>query len=574
MKRSEDINNAHSLLNNIIRDEEDKIISTFKADNRIALFELIRAVDFYFVYSLSLQDDEKFNQWDESEENRFREYGINTALSLFIGQHCNQPGVFLGPSRGELQNWAFSVIQRCGRLGMCRMLLDLDYYKLGRLEVCPDRVIKYMPVPMKYIGLERLEAEEFSIFRKLTNEIDKKAWSDLLTKRAEMIDTMTNFVHTWRDHYIRYDTIPEIDEYYEQMGLLWTRLHLLGADSFPGEAVFGGKPFNLYRVALMTLVGWAWKHLDFCRALKKKTPEMDWQNIITIFQHLNILGEYMAKALDSTVAEATQALSTILLCPENKRVHLSVPKGYLPPLIKISNESVVQSIAGMLSQNSYFFMLAELQRRYPEDYDRAINLREDAFRQELSWCFPDHHIYKASRPVQLKIGNEKITDIDAAFYDERNGNLGIFQLKWQDTFGDSMRKRQTKMLNLLQEANRWVEKVSEWHNSTGPDSILRELGLAQVTKTQISKIYLFVLGRNHSHFSGNTEPDSRAAWGMWPQVLRILKEATDSGSYNVSDPIGWLDTKLREESPTLKQKPDLIAWDFYIKDYHIVLEPS
>ena len=60
------------------------------------------------------------------------------------------------------------------------------------------------------------------------------------------------------------------------------------------------------------------------------------------------------------------------------------------------------------------------------------------------------HIYRAARPVHLKIGDKKITDIDAAFFDERNGHLGIFQLKWQDIFADSMRKRQTKMLNMVE----------------------------------------------------------------------------------------------------------------------------
>lgn len=563
-----------TILKNLVEEEEQKLLASFKADKRIALFELIRAIDFHFIYSLSLRDETKFNEWNESEENHFIEYGINTALSLFIGEHCYQPGVLLGPSTIEIQNWMSSVIQRCGRLGMCKMILDLNYFNHGELEILPDHVIRYTLVPKKYTALEVMEAEEFSIFRKLVDELDKKEWSELLAKRTKMIDRMTKYVEPWREHYIRYDTSPEIDEYYEELGLLWARAHCLGADSLPGEAVFGGKPFNLYRATLMILVGWAWKHFDFCQALKKKHPELEWRNIVTIFQHFNVLCEYMAMALDSTIEEATQALSSVVLCPENTHVHLSAPRGYLPPLVKLSEESIVKSIAGIISQNAYFFMLAELQRKYPSDYDRAVNLREDVFRRELCWCFPSNHIYKAARSVHLKIGNKKITDIDAAFFDERNGNLGIFQLKWQDIFGDSMRKRETKMLNMLQGANAWIDTVVNWLEGKEPDTILHELGLDQITKTRISRIYFFVLGRNYSHFSGDTAPDPRAAWGMWPQVLRIIKEATDSGSYEVSDPIGWLDTKLREESPIRKLKPDLVAWDFHIGDYHIVLEPA
>jgi hypothetical protein len=389
-----------------------------------------------------------------------------------------------------------------------------------------------------------------------------------------MIESMAKYVKPWCEHYIQYETTPEIDEYYEQMGLLWARSHAFGADSFPSEAVFGGKPFNLYSFALTILVGWAWKHLDFCKALKKNHPELEWRNIVTIPQDINVLSEYMAMALGSTTEEATQALSSIVLSPENAYVHLSTPRGYLPPLIQLGEASVVKSISGILSHNAFYFLLAELQRKYPGDYDRAVNLREDIFRRDLCLCFLSNHIYKAARTVQLKVGNKKITDIDAAFLDERNGHLGIFQLKWQDIFADSMRKRQTKMLNMMQEANAWIDKVFNWLEGKEPATILHELGLDQVTKIRISRIYLFVLGRNFSHFSGDTAPDPRSAWGMWPQVLRIVKEATDSGSYGVSDPIGWLDAKLRQESPVRKPKPDLVAWDFHIGDYHIVLEPS
>ena len=119
---SENVNEAAPLLRKLINEEERIIVCNFKDDKRIALFELVRAIDFYFVSSLSLNDEKKFNEWNESEEKHFIEFGINTALSLFIGEHCYQPGVLLGPSKREIQNWASSVIQRCDRIGMCKMI--------------------------------------------------------------------------------------------------------------------------------------------------------------------------------------------------------------------------------------------------------------------------------------------------------------------------------------------------------------------------------------------------------------------------------------------------------------------
>lgn len=563
-----------AILKNLIREEEQKILASFRADRRIALLELIRAIDFYFVYSLSLKDEKTRKEWEDNEVKYFSDFGFNTALSLFIGEHCYQGRVPLGPSTKDTQQWAESAIQRSGRLGMCKMTLEFNHFNLGTLTMVSDNEIKYTSQAGKYTGLEAIEREEFDIFHRVADEIDEKARSQLLGKRTEMIERMSRYVKPWREHYIQYKTSPKIDRYYEQLGLFWTRSNFLGADSFPSEAVFGGQSFDLYRSAVMILVGWAWKHLDFCQALREKRPDLELRNIMTIYQHFDILCGFMAAALDVTVEEAAEALSVLTLSPDNKSAHISVPRGYLAPLIQLSEESIIKSIAGILCGSAYFFMLAELQRKYPGDWDRAVNLKEDIFRNELCWCFPGDHIYKAARPVKLKIGNQYVTDIDAAFFDERNGKLGIFQLKWQDTFGDSMRKREAKKLNLLESTNTWIDRVIKWLEGKETDTIMQKLGLDQVTKTKISHVHIFILGRNYSHFSGDTEPDPRAAWGMWPQVLRLLKEAIDSKSYDASDPIGWLDTKLREESPMRKPRPDVEGLEFNIGDYHIVMEPS
>ena len=58
-----------TILKNLVEEEERKILAAFKADKRVALFELIRPIDFYFIYSLSLRDEKKFNEWNESKEN-------------------------------------------------------------------------------------------------------------------------------------------------------------------------------------------------------------------------------------------------------------------------------------------------------------------------------------------------------------------------------------------------------------------------------------------------------------------------------------------------------------------------
>jgi len=245
-----------TILKNLIKEEEHKISSSYTAHKRIALLELIRAIDFYYVYSLSLPDEKSSNEWNEGEENRFIVFGINSALALFIGDLCYQYGHLMGPSKIETQNWAASVLQRCGRIGACRMILDMNHFNLGKLELLPNHVIRYTPVKVKYDALEVMEAEEFNAIMNIVDELRDKEWAEIFAKQTEIIDRMKKYVEPWREHYIRYDTTPEIDEYYEQMGLLWAGSHSWGADSFPDNAVFGGRPYGFYSAMLMILVGW------------------------------------------------------------------------------------------------------------------------------------------------------------------------------------------------------------------------------------------------------------------------------------------------------------------------------
>jgi hypothetical protein len=224
--------------------------------------------------------------------------------------------------------------------------------------------------------------------------------------------------------------------------------------------------------------------------------------------------------------------------------------------VKVSKESVIRSISGILSGGAYFFMLNELKRRFQKDWDRAVLEREQVFRYEIQLQLMSENIYSNTGPIKIRFNNKIVTDIDAAFFDERNGELGLFQLKWQDFFGDSLQKRETKKKNFLEESTKWIEKVTDMITSNTNEKIMEIINLDKFTHTRISKIYLFVIGRNFSHFSGNEVPDDRAAWGMWPQLLRILNEGGENDNLIKSNKISWLHNKLKDESPIHDKPPE------------------
>ncbi|MEW5938855.1 MAG: hypothetical protein AB1750_04280, partial [Chloroflexota bacterium] len=200
----------------------------------------------------------------------------------------------------------------------------------------------------------------------------------------------------------------------------------------------------------------------------------------------------------------------------------------------------------------FMFLLRELRRRYRSEWDNAVNFREKVFRDNLYALFPSDRFYKLERNAVIKSGETVITDIDALIFDRQTGEVGIFQLKWQDYIGNSMRERESKKGNLLKTGNQWIEKVFEWLSNIESETLAQTIGVNKNDVGKIKAFRVFMLGRNSAFFSGDWKPDTRAAWGMWYQVLRCM-----SNLQNYNNPIESLFHELQKDSPLNKPSPEI-----------------
>ncbi|MBA2712883.1 MAG: hypothetical protein H0U55_04915 [Rubrobacteraceae bacterium] len=395
------------------------------------------------------------------------------------------------------------------------------------------------------IGIEVAEREHFAWLKDLIIEKQEPELHHLTTRQAAIARAMAGFVRPWRDHYIAYETTPAIDSYFEDLGILHART-LLGQDSFPGHALFGGHEFNLYRATAGILAGIALKHRNFCYALLNKQPEIEPRNIFAIPRPVEDMIQDFAFVLGVDGAMARQALETLTLTVDNKSHHCaSSSAGYFAPLITVGREHVLLSTLGCLD-SPFYFMLGELRRRYRADWDKATNLREEVFRRELYQLFPLPHMLEIQRSIMVRANGKTVTDIDALVFDRNAGVLGLFQLKWQDPFGGSLRQRASRKKNFFGGANGWVEGVDQWIRNRDLAEIGQALGMKRTDASRIRQVRLFVIGRNFSNFSGNDIPDERAAWGLWPQVLRLVHDKPGN-----PNPVDALFRALKEDAPAL-----------------------
>ena len=151
--------------------EEERILSTLPGERRWGLLELVRAIDYYFVHVLGLDEKRREEEIDSERWDLYR-HGQSKAVSLFVDQSSIQAGPSLTRSTAVHQQWADAVIQSCGRLSMCEMILNLHRYGLVELSMPSPKAI-LATVRERELGIEPLEANEFRIFSDLATEIDQ-----------------------------------------------------------------------------------------------------------------------------------------------------------------------------------------------------------------------------------------------------------------------------------------------------------------------------------------------------------------------------------------------------------------
>jgi len=309
------------------------------------------------------------------------------------------------------------------------------------------------------------------------------------------------------------------------------------------------------------------KHLDFSKILKKRHPHLELSNLLTVHQEKRVLAGYLASALDISVTVAEQCLRVLTLT-HNDKPQLTLPKGPPAPLVELGREHVLNSVAGCLN-SPFDFMSTSLRQKYPSDCDRAVSLREKAFRGQLYSLFPQRGIICVPTQVKIRDGSRVLTDIDAAIFDLRNNVAGLFQLKWQEPFGPSVRARESRKRNFLVQTGVWIDQVLSFLQTVSPRDVADSFGLKLTDAEHIKNFRLFIVGRNFSHFSGDTAPDERAAWGLWPQILRLAAE-----EYDYADPVTSLYHQLRRTSPFLKPRPEVADMAFSIGGTRIVVTAS
>lgn len=483
--------------------------------------------------------------------------GWNLALRLCLERQNDEDGTFPA-DRAMLDARAARFLADCDQLALAD--LALAQCASGHLQLqqrAPRTFVAW--ATSRRLSTEQRERADFDWWSAhLTRQVAPRL-AALRAERDRMLALLggEGAPISASGEYVASD--PTVERYYRQLGQAHVA-RFTCQHSYPADAAIGGATFRRYTDILALLIGWLHHERDRRATDSDHTPTLlDEQAMIAA----------LANALDADPAAIGRALQPFILDRDNAAYHSALSGYAAPPLIRLDEDRVVWSVRGLLGE-PLLFLARELRHRHTQEYHNSAHLREGVFRQDLYRLFSDRRFVLSAGRVELKRSGEARTDLDALVFDRKTGILGVFELKAQDLFARSVEERQRQRDNFFH-ANRQVSAILEWVQRHGPDDLLNRFDERAAKRFHVQKVHVFVLGRYLAHFAGGPEPDRRAAWGSWPQVLQIVEDGLfDPDNRN---PLGALFARLRDAAlPSAPANAD--SQTIAVGDLHLRIFPS
>lgn len=459
-------------------------------------------------------------------------WGVNQALERMVPDVLEDTQFRLFPSRPDIQQQADGLLLQSGCLAKAQTLkirikagvydARVDVPKASSQNGIAKLIVLKSRQPDR--AWDAIGREHQTWMASFKQEQDASWEADLERRHFEILPSLIKQVQLFEGWGISYGTSPEIDQYFLEWGQVYLR-RMWGQEHVGMENKIGGNQFNEFLGVLAALAGRAQKHLCFASMLKRQHPSLDIRNLLTTYAPVDEFIPLLAGHLDADALHIQRLLTSLTLCPDNKKHHLSPGDMCWAPLIRASHQSYILPMFG-LEINPFLFLLRDLKNRFPKDWFRIANGREARWIADLNHLFNAGRWQRRPKQLKLRLSGKISTDCDYIVYDGVSNELGVFQLKWQDPVAGDERARMSAGKNLVDGGNEWVRRVTNWLEQNGSEELAKRAGIAPKPGL---KIVLFIMARYEAYFSQAEQFDKRATWVDWNHFLRMrLRLATSS----------------------------------------------
>lgn len=518
---------------------------------RFVLFiEVVRAMDYWGTHAPALvSDNEKVTQSID-----LMYWGWNRAVAELF-EPLDQPSALpLMESTHESRVFASGLMQEFGKVSLLRRLADMS--ERGIVEITrdgdefqirmgEDALAQFADatewdrlkaadklLPSSSAGWTTASMRDVLRFPDLPGnymapaDAPVKCWL-----RPDIEDLIKPLVRTWdtgRGVMVAYDASIEVDKHYMAEALSLS-MHWREDSGIHPEAMLGsitGADITGVGAALISLHS---KHFG-CVSVAKKM-----YNNVSVAQSLTIWGP--RAALEDSIAIMSGrpkpvvhgVFNVLAMTSEHAKKLADHSTPLIPLLFDLGNGFILRPVS-CLTRNPFTAARTQHQWSDPRTEHAVAADREDWMREHLYALFSGRRYICFPGNLKLRHRGAVLTDIDAAVYDRLTGDVGIFQLKWQDYSTNDVRQLRSKATNLSAELTDWSGKIMSWIEENGISALDKSLRLKQKRREAVKSIMLFAISRSSIRTRGygvRTEAPS-LAMAVWPQFVRARMEVGPS----------------------------------------------
>jgi len=506
-------------------------------EQQFLINEVIRIYD--YKYDLSLIERSK-----RDETLDFIDFSF-PIVSRYLYKDYNVIGFPLIPSSPQSMQYTQDFLNICFKIGLMENYEELLRLGILKYEVISEKHAR-LSYTNKYNSIERIEkTKSVKYSHAMMRALDGEYYEGF-SQLPRIIEKMEKLVFIWNSDFIGYDADPEVDDFFIQNAQL-DFVQATEWDSFPLTSFFGGVPYHYFLSALIAIESICLKHLQFVEIATKKYPWLEKHNILPCVVDYEALFDSLSFILGES-REVIETVMSALIYNEEKRDYYSHIGAPNPLFLRVSSTQLLRSFSGCIYR-PIEFMLAELKRRYPNDWSRNSNEREQLFKDDLYKYFKGDRFIVFDRNIEIVEDGNIITDIDACIIDKETYDIAFIQLKWQDSIYESTRSLISKRNNFVEKVTKWVDDIEKWIYRSSEKRIADYLHLSphHINK---KKIKIFVIGRHNANFSGNQIPYENSVWCQWYSLIEIIEE-----KFKESINIQKLFELIHEKNPYFENYP-------------------
>ena len=450
--------------------------------------------------------------------------GWNPLLHYVLPRLPQIGGIPIQESTSTTRSHARSILQGFGQYAILQKAADMSFHGfLEGNEIENGIRLKFTVGEDSDHFLDQLEAEALE---KALGGIESSMTGEMLT--ADEVDELAASLvfpfETGRGTMVGYDADPRLDAHF---------IELVGPRILEWRAEAGIHPnidsdqlngTDLAAVVMM-LTSFYLKHIWIVGVGNKRLPDINYCMSLTIWKRPDELIESISTFTGIDARRIDAALRAIVVTRKDAGYSGSEPTPLMPMLLEISEGFWLAPVSSVF-RNPFTAIRMLNEFRNPLTAQSVRKPREQWMTSDLYALFEGNRYQVVELPTRLKRDGQLVTDIDAAFLDMTTGELGLFQLKWQDFASNRLGAIRSRAKNFVERVSLWADQVENWISEFGEAELCRSLKLKVPKGAVPSRVMMFAVGRSGARFKsyGYTLTNEDIAACNWNQFVRLRYE--------------------------------------------------